>query len=61
MNLNRLTTKENWSRIGSKADLARLRTRTLPMAVLWLVVLHFPLGKPCPSSGVRSHARRKHH
>jgi polyisoprenoid-binding protein YceI len=38
MNLNGLTAKENWSRIGSKADLARLRTRKLPMAVLWLVV-----------------------
>lgn len=38
MNLNGLTAKENCSRIGSKADLARLRTRKLPMAVLWLVV-----------------------
>jgi polyisoprenoid-binding protein YceI len=38
MNLNELTAKENWSRIGSKADLARRRTRKLPMAVLWLVV-----------------------
>src|ERR1700693_3706386 len=38
MNLNRLTAREDWSRIGSKPDLARVRTRKLPMAVLWLVV-----------------------
>ena len=38
MNLNRLTAKESWFRIGCKADLARVRTHKLPMAVLWLVV-----------------------
>src|SRR5580704_17557116 len=38
MNLNRLTARENWIRIGCKADLARVRTHKLPMAVLWLVV-----------------------
>src|SRR5258707_13558878 len=38
MNLNRLTAREKWFRIGSKADLARVRTPELPMAVLWLVV-----------------------
>jgi polyisoprenoid-binding protein YceI len=38
MNLNGLTTRENWFRIGCKADLARVRTHKLPMAVLWLVV-----------------------
>jgi polyisoprenoid-binding protein YceI len=38
MNLNRLTARENWFRIGCKADLARVRTHKLPMAVLWLVV-----------------------
>ena len=38
MNLNRLTVRENWFCIGCKADLARIRTHTLPMAVLWLVV-----------------------
>jgi polyisoprenoid-binding protein YceI len=37
MNLNRLTARENWSRIGSKPDRARARTRKLPMAVLCLV------------------------
>jgi polyisoprenoid-binding protein YceI len=37
MNLNRLTAREKWFRIGSKADLARVRTHKLPMAVLWLV------------------------
>jgi polyisoprenoid-binding protein YceI len=38
MNLNRLTARENWFRIGCKADLARVRTHKLTMAVLWLVV-----------------------
>jgi len=38
MNLNRLTERENWFRIGCKAGLARVKTHKLPMAVLWLVV-----------------------
>jgi hypothetical protein len=38
MNLNRLTARENWFRIGCQSDLARIRTHKLPMAVLWLVV-----------------------
>lgn len=38
MNLNRLTAKEHWFRIGCKADLARVRPYKLPIAVLWLVV-----------------------
>jgi polyisoprenoid-binding protein YceI len=38
MSLNRRTARENWFRIGSRVDLARLRTRKLPVAVLWLVV-----------------------
>jgi polyisoprenoid-binding protein YceI len=38
MNLNRLTARENWFRIGCKADLARVRTNKLTKAVLWLVV-----------------------
>jgi hypothetical protein len=38
MNLNRLTAREKWFRIGTKADLARVRTHKVPMAVLWLVV-----------------------
>src|SRR5271156_5363161 len=38
MNLNRLTARDKWFRIGSKADLARVRAHKLPMAVLWLVV-----------------------
>ena len=38
MNLNGLTTGENWFRIGCKAVLARVRTHKLPMALLWLVV-----------------------
>src|SRR4029077_10380914 len=38
MNLNRLAERENWFRIGCRADLARERTHKLPMAVLWLVV-----------------------
>ena len=38
MNLNQLTAREKWFRIGSKADLARVRTPKLPRAVLWLVV-----------------------
>src|SRR5580704_1619157 len=38
MNLNRLTARENWSRIGSNPDLARARTRKLPMTVLSLLV-----------------------
>jgi polyisoprenoid-binding protein YceI len=44
MNLNRLTERENWFRIGSKAGLARVKTHKLPTAVLWLVVFCiFPL------------------
>jgi polyisoprenoid-binding protein YceI len=39
MNPNRLAARENWSRIYSKGDLPRVRTRKLPMAVLCLVVL----------------------
>jgi polyisoprenoid-binding protein YceI len=38
MNLNRLAARESRSRIGSEADVARVRTRKLPMAVLWLFV-----------------------
>jgi polyisoprenoid-binding protein YceI len=38
MNLNRLTARENWFRIGCKADLASVRTHKLPIAALWLVV-----------------------
>jgi polyisoprenoid-binding protein YceI len=38
VNLNRLTAKENWFRIACKANLARVRTHRLSMAVLWLVV-----------------------
>ena len=38
MKLNRLISSENWFRVCSKRDLARVRTHTLPMAVLWLVV-----------------------
>jgi polyisoprenoid-binding protein YceI len=38
MNLNRLKARENWFRSGCKADLARVRTHRLPMAVPWLVV-----------------------
>jgi polyisoprenoid-binding protein YceI len=38
MNLNKLTARKRWSRIGAKPDLARVRTRKLPMAVLWLVL-----------------------
>jgi polyisoprenoid-binding protein YceI len=38
MNLNRLAERENWSRIYRKRDPSRVRTRKLPMAVLWLVV-----------------------
>ena len=38
MNLDKLTARENWFPTGCKADLARVRTHKLPMAVLWLVV-----------------------
>jgi polyisoprenoid-binding protein YceI len=38
MNLDRRTARESCFRFGSKVDLARLRTRKLPAAVLWLVV-----------------------
>ena len=38
MHISRLRAKENWFRIGWEADLARVRTHKLPMAVLWLVV-----------------------
>jgi len=37
MNLNRLRPRENWALIVSKANLARLKPRNLPMAVLWLL------------------------
>jgi polyisoprenoid-binding protein YceI len=37
MNLKRFTARENGFRIGCKADVARVRTHNLPMAVLWLV------------------------
>jgi polyisoprenoid-binding protein YceI len=44
MNLNRVSARENWSRIYNRRDLARVRTRKLPMAVLWLFVFcTFPL------------------
>jgi polyisoprenoid-binding protein YceI len=44
MNLNGLTERENWFRIGYKPDLARVRTHKVPMAILWLVVsCIFPL------------------
>jgi polyisoprenoid-binding protein YceI len=39
MNLNRLIARENWSNIYSKPDLALIRTRKLPMAVLSLLAL----------------------
>jgi polyisoprenoid-binding protein YceI len=38
MNLNKLTARKSWSRSGGRPDLARVRTRKLPMAVLGLVV-----------------------
>jgi polyisoprenoid-binding protein YceI len=38
MDLSRLTARVDWSRIGSKSNLARVRTRRLPMAVLWLIL-----------------------
>jgi polyisoprenoid-binding protein YceI len=44
MDLKRVRARGNWSRISSKRDLARVRTRKLPMAVLWLFVFcTFPL------------------
>jgi len=39
MNLNRLIARENWSNIYSKRDLALIRTRKSPMAVLRLLAL----------------------
>src|SRR5712672_4400646 len=43
MNLNSLTAREDWSRIGSKPELARVGTRALSMALLWLLApLFFP-------------------
>jgi len=39
MNQNRLRASKRWPRICNKLDLARVRTRTLPTAVLWLVVI----------------------
>jgi hypothetical protein len=39
MNLNRLIARENWSNIYGKRDLALIRTRKLPMAVLCLLAL----------------------
>jgi polyisoprenoid-binding protein YceI len=38
MNLNRLAARKKWNRICGKRDLARVRSRWLPMAVLCLVV-----------------------
>jgi len=38
MNLNWLTSRESWFHIYSKRHLARVRTRKLSMAVLWLFV-----------------------
>ena len=38
MKQNGLTDRENWFRIGCKANLARINTHKLPMTVLWLVV-----------------------
>ncbi len=38
MNQNRLTASKRWPRIYNELDLARVRTRKLPMTVLWLVV-----------------------
>jgi polyisoprenoid-binding protein YceI len=38
MNQNGFTASKRWRRIYNKLDLARVRTRKLPMAVLWLVV-----------------------
>jgi len=38
MNLNTRTARENRFRIGCKADLARVRTHNLPIAILWLFV-----------------------
>ena len=38
MNLNRVTARENWFHITREADLARVRTGKLPLAVLWVVV-----------------------
>jgi len=37
MNLNRLTARENCFHVGRTADLARVRTRKLPIFVLWLL------------------------
>ena len=38
MDLKRLKARWNWARIYGKRDLARVRTHTLSMTVLWLVV-----------------------
>src|ERR1700677_2641405 len=38
MNLNWLVARENWFRIGCKAELARVRIHKLPIVVLWLAV-----------------------
>ncbi len=38
MNQNWLTASKRWPRIYNKLDLARVRTRKLPMAVVWLVM-----------------------
>src|SRR5260221_8491248 len=38
MNQNTLAARENWSRIGGHRNFTRAGTRTLPMAVLCLVV-----------------------
>jgi polyisoprenoid-binding protein YceI len=38
MNQTRLAVRANWSRSYSKRDLPRVRTRKLPVALLWLIV-----------------------
>jgi len=44
MNQNRLTASKRWPRIYNELDLARVRTRKLSLAVLWLVLFcAFPL------------------
>jgi polyisoprenoid-binding protein YceI len=47
MDLKGLKARGNWSRICSKRDLASVRTHTLPMIVLWVVVFcAFPSANP---------------
>jgi polyisoprenoid-binding protein YceI len=38
MNLNRLTAREKWFRVGCEADFKRVKTHRAPIAVLWLIV-----------------------